>query len=50
MEALRIIEERPGVTVAQLREELGVGSKRIWVIVSRLQHARVRLSPVRPVE
>jgi uncharacterized membrane protein len=41
--ALGIIESRPGITVAELRDELGVGKARIWQIVSRLERGRVRI-------
>jgi uncharacterized membrane protein len=40
-EALRIVTERPGITVAQLRDMLGVGKTRIWQIVSRLEVGHV---------
>lgn len=39
-EALRIIEQRPGITPAQLADEMGVGLKRIWQIVGRLEYDR----------
>lgn len=35
--ALALIEHRPGVTVAELRNALGVGSTRVWQIVSQLE-------------
>lgn len=45
-EALTIIAQRPGITVLELAEALGVGMSRVWVIVRRLQYDRgVRLRP-----
>lgn len=44
-EALEIIRARPGITVAELRGALGVGPKRIWQIIDRLDAARVRREP-----
>lgn len=41
-EALRIVSERPGITVAELRDTLGVGKTRSWQIVSRLEAELVR--------
>ncbi len=35
--ALTLIEQRPGVTVAELRDALAVGSPRIWQVVERLE-------------
>jgi DNA-binding MarR family transcriptional regulator len=35
--AITLIEQRPGVTVAELRNALTVGSARIWQIVERLE-------------
>jgi DNA-binding MarR family transcriptional regulator len=35
--ALTLIEQRPGVTVADLRDALAVGSARIWQVVERLE-------------
>lgn len=35
---------RPGITIAQLRDALGVGPKRIWHIVDRLERSLVRRS------
>src|SRR4051794_7822794 len=32
--ALALIERRPGMTVTELRDTLGVGSSRVWQIVS----------------
>ncbi len=41
-EALRIVTERPGITLAELRDKLGVGKTRGWQIVARLEVAVVR--------
>jgi uncharacterized membrane protein len=41
-EAYDLIAARPGITVAQLQDALGVGRKRAWQIVSRLEAGRVR--------
>jgi uncharacterized membrane protein len=41
-EALLIVTERPGITVAELRDTLGVGKTRIWQVVSRLEVELVR--------
>jgi uncharacterized membrane protein len=49
LEALRLIEAQPGITVAELREALGVGKARVWQIVARLESGRVRVSPLPPV-
>jgi DNA-binding MarR family transcriptional regulator len=35
--ALTLIEQRPGVTVAELRDALAVGTPRIWQVVERLE-------------
>jgi DNA-binding MarR family transcriptional regulator len=35
--ALTLIEQRPGVTVAELRDALAVGGARIWQVVERLE-------------
>jgi DNA-binding MarR family transcriptional regulator len=40
-EARRLVEERPGITVAELREALGVGRARIWQIVNALERGCV---------
>lgn len=42
LEALALVEERPGIAVAELREILGVGRARVWQIVSRLEMSRIR--------
>jgi hypothetical protein len=41
-EALGLIEQQQGLTVAQLADALGVGMTRTWRIVGRLGHGRVR--------
>ena len=41
-EALRFVTERPGITVAELRDALGVGVPRGWQIVARLEVEHVR--------
>jgi DNA-binding MarR family transcriptional regulator len=35
--ALALVEQRPGVTVGELRDALAVGSARIWQVVERLE-------------
>jgi Mn-dependent DtxR family transcriptional regulator len=35
-EAPRLIEERPGITVEELASEMGVGMKRAWQYLGRL--------------
>lgn len=42
LEALRIVEQRPGITIAELADELGVTMQRVWQIVGRLEAGRVR--------
>lgn len=42
LEALRLIEDHPGITVAELADEMGVGMTRVWQIVGRLDNGRVR--------
>jgi hypothetical protein len=32
-----LIHDRPGITVEQLADELGVGMKRAWQLVARLE-------------
>ncbi len=44
-EALGLIEQRPGTTVADLADALGVGMTRAWQIVGRLELGRVRREP-----
>jgi DNA-binding MarR family transcriptional regulator len=39
--ALTIIAERPGLTVAELRDALGVSSVRVWQIVGKLEYVGV---------
>jgi DNA-binding CsgD family transcriptional regulator len=43
LEALRLIEQGPGITVAELADTLGVGMSRVWQIVGWLDSSRVRL-------
>jgi hypothetical protein len=40
-EAYELVADRPGITVAELRDALGVGPSRIWHIVGRLEMSRV---------
>jgi uncharacterized membrane protein len=47
LEALALIEQQPGMTVAQLQTVLGVSRSRVWQIVNRLERGRVRLQPWR---
>ena len=42
LEAVRLIQERPGITIAQLGEVMGVSMQRAWQIVGRLEAGRVR--------
>jgi biotin operon repressor len=39
-EALALIQSRPGLSVAELRDALGVGRARVWQIVGRLEAGR----------
>jgi uncharacterized membrane protein len=41
-EALRIVTQRPGITVAELRVALGLGEARTWQIVARLEIGHIR--------
>jgi uncharacterized membrane protein len=41
-EALCLVTERPGITVAELRNVLGVGETRGWQIVARLEVELIR--------
>lgn len=41
-EALRLVEQRPGLTVADLADALGVSMTRAWQILGRLELAQVR--------
>jgi predicted DNA-binding protein (UPF0251 family) len=43
LEALRLVEQRPGITVEQLAEAMGNGMSRAWQYVGRLDAGRVRL-------
>jgi len=40
--ALRLIEDQPGITVAELADAMGVTLGRVWQILGRLQAGRVR--------
>ncbi len=42
IEALRIVTDRPGIQVTELRDALGVGRTRIWQIVARLEVGHIR--------
>jgi DNA-binding MarR family transcriptional regulator len=42
LDALRLVKQRPGITVAELADELGVTMQRVWQIVGRLGLGRVR--------
>ena len=42
LEALRLVEDRPGIRIDELAETLGVGMSRVWQIVGRLERGRVR--------
>ena len=42
LEALQVIEQQPGITVADLAEAMGVSMQRIWQIVGRLELGRLR--------
>jgi DNA-binding MarR family transcriptional regulator len=41
-EALDLIAAQPGITVTELRDALGVGQKRVWQIIERLEAGHVR--------
>lgn len=41
-EALRLIEQRPGVTIEALGNELGVTMKPMWAMLGRLEANGVR--------
>jgi predicted DNA-binding protein (UPF0251 family) len=43
LEALRLVEQQPGITIAELADELGVTMNRAWQITGRLEGGRVRL-------
>jgi predicted DNA-binding protein (UPF0251 family) len=43
LEALRPVHQRPGITVAELADAMGVTMQRVWQIVGRLDNGRVRL-------
>jgi hypothetical protein len=40
LEALDLIEQRPGITVAELAAEMGVGMTRAWQYLGRLECGR----------
>jgi len=42
LELLDRVEQRPGITVAELADVLGVSMQRTWQIVGRLEIGRVR--------
>jgi predicted DNA-binding protein (UPF0251 family) len=42
LEALRLIEERPGITVAEVADQMDVSMQRAWQYVGRLEASRVR--------
>jgi predicted DNA-binding protein (UPF0251 family) len=42
-EALRLVNEQPGITVAELADQMGVSLQRAWQYVGRLEAGRVRL-------
>jgi hypothetical protein len=47
-EALALIEQQPGLTIAELADALGVGMTRAWQIVGRLEVGRVRRERTQP--
>jgi Winged helix-turn-helix DNA-binding len=49
-EAYELIAQRPGITVAELQDALGVGRKRVWQIISRLEAGRVRREGAPPIQ
>jgi DNA-binding MarR family transcriptional regulator len=42
LEALLLIEHRPGITVAELADAMGVSLQRAWQYIGRLEASRVR--------
>ena len=40
-EAIRLIRERPGITVDQLANEMDIGMKRAWQYIARLERLGV---------
>ena len=45
-EALRLVEARPGISIAELADALNVGMTRVWQILGRLEdRAFVRREP-----
>ena len=49
-EALKIVSERPGIQVFELRDALGVGRARIWQIGEHLEAGAVRRVAEPPAE
>jgi hypothetical protein len=41
-EALRLIEQQPGISIAELADAFAVGMPRVWQIVGRLEAGRMR--------
>lgn len=41
-EAVRLVEQQPGITVEQLRDALGVTPRRMWGMLARLEANGVR--------
>ena len=41
-EALKLIERRPGITLAELADAMGVGITRAWQYLGELEAGRVR--------
>jgi Winged helix-turn-helix DNA-binding len=46
LEALDLIEQRPGISVVELADAIGVSLQRAWQYVGRLEASRVRREPV----
>jgi hypothetical protein len=42
LEALLLVEEQPGITIAELADAMGVGMNRAWQYVGRLEAGHVR--------
>jgi DNA-binding IclR family transcriptional regulator len=40
-EALRLVQERPGITIAELADVMGVSMSRVWQYVARLERCGV---------
>jgi hypothetical protein len=47
-EAIRLIRERPGITVEQLADSMGIGMKRAWQYIARLELQGVRREGAAP--